>query len=70
MASHPDDALLAHIIDAVSEDVSAMRCCNSLQGSDGSFAVGVDARWVQRRRAKTLSDTHRSRECNKFGCVG
>ena len=77
VASHPGDALLAHTIDAVNEDVSAMcaastavRCCSSLQGGDGSFAVGVDARWVQRGRVKTLADTHRGRECEKFSCVG
>ena len=54
MAAHKDDALSSHIVDAISEDMcavcgasTAVRCCDSLQGGDGScFAVRVDPREV------------------------
>ena len=57
VAAHPGDALFAHTVDAVSKDMSAVRvastavrCGDSLQGGDSSFAVGVDLRLVSRVR--------------------
>ena len=76
MAARSDDTLSSHIVDAISGYVSGVRastvvrCCDSLQGGDDSFAVRMAPRLVCRIRAKSLADAHRSCECEQRGCVG